>query len=64
MIFRTLDKGSGLVTALFLSVSFAMVFHVVRGGFTNPITTMIVYGFVANLVGKYIHAPSKGEFSE
>ncbi len=64
MIFRTMDKGSGLVTALFLSVSFAMVFHVVRGGFTNPITTMIVYGFVANLVGKYIHAPSKGEFSE
>lgn len=57
--FGRLDRGLDLKHALFLSVSFAMVFHFTRGAFTNPVMEMIVAFTAAGVIGNYLCRLSK-----
>ncbi len=64
-VFGMLDRGTRLSDVLLVSVSFAMILHLVRGGFTNPILNFIVYMVAAKLVTSYVELrPSDQEHSE
>lgn len=52
--FGLLDQRTGLNNILLMSVSFGMVFHLARGGFTNPILNLLVYGVVCKTVASFI----------
>lgn len=65
MFFGKADRSSSLTQALLLSVSFAMIFHLARGGFTNPLINLTVYYFAARVTARYltqsIHEPTADE---
>jgi len=52
--FGRLDRSSEFSRALFLAVSFAMIFHLVRGGFTNPLVNLAVYYVAAKLTANHM----------
>jgi len=52
--FGLVDRGRRLTYTLFLAVSFAMVFHMARGGFTNPLIVMVVFFVMAKWVANYL----------
>ncbi len=54
MVFGRVDRSSSLTQALLLAVSFAMIFHLARGGFTNPLINLAVYFFAAHATAKYL----------
>ena len=49
------DRNRKLTHALFLAVSFAMVFHIARGAFTNPLIEMAVSFVMARLAANYLY---------
>ena len=53
--FGIMDRSQQLTNALFLSISFSMVFHMVRGGFTNPLLEMVTSFLTAQIVANYLH---------
>lgn len=53
-IFGVMDRRNSLSNALFVSVSFAMIFHLARGGFTNPIISLALYWIVAKKTESYL----------
>lgn len=55
--FARLDQHSQLSYALLLCVSFAMVFHLARGAFTNPIVNLAVYFIAAKCTATCLLCP-------
>ena len=53
-VFGRLDRSSDLVHALLLSISFAMIFHFVRGGFTNPLLNFVTYYVAVRFAVTYL----------
>lgn len=53
-----LDRGQQLTHALILSVSFATIFHLARGGFTNQIVELVVFFVTARFIVRFLSGVS------
>lgn len=49
LIFRVIDRNSSIITTIFIASSFMPMFHLVRGGFTNPVI-IFVFTYVFTIV--------------
>jgi hypothetical protein len=55
-----LDRQPGLTKLLCLGAGFVPIFHLARGGFTNPILLLVAVAVAGHVVARYVTAPVRG----
>lgn len=59
--FALIDRRSGLGQMLLVGVGFSPLFHLARGGFTNPVILLAWLGLIVGMASRYLRASRTSE---